>query len=182
VATTGIFVYAMDVVLDPVTRACQLGPGTKRRVAVGVSLLEEKSDAELVFAAEMDHFKAPELTVPMRKLMRDYAVSLKADSSRIKLVDAISFDTDGEQVAFVSAGYQREVHVSDWWHLPRIRLARQRMDISKVPARYCCAGWYRLPLRTVLLEMCKYPVMRFFPGTKKTLQVVVRRIGFRSSW
>ncbi len=121
VTGVGILVYGHS--LDSAGNITQ---STKRRVrkAVAVHGAEDYLHSCVVSAAGYSP-DVPNQTVAMNRQMSDYALSEGAYC--VVELPAATFDTCGEQEVFVAQGYWREVHVTSWWHMPRVIIGRRRL-------------------------------------------------------
>lgn len=127
IVLVGVFAHGL-------TEEGDLSRSTKRRVRGGVRAAERLADQArrertgervvLCFAPDFEPGNKRQ-RVAMRVQMMDYARSLGTLAEIWIDRPATTFITEGEIGAFVEYQAWREVLVSSWWHMPRIKLLRK---------------------------------------------------------
>lgn len=173
--TTGIFVYGFDINPDG-----SLGKGTKRRALLALRLHMFMPNSIIVAAAAVSP-DVPGQTVPMHTLIAEFIVPYQVEP--VHEVPAATFDTTGERAAFLSAGFLREVHVTSWWHMPRVWLGRRSVKTLPHIHKITYAAVLDLPtVRSAGFEVGKLFVTLVLPKSlhNRVSRLIKSRV--RTSW
>ena len=172
---TGIFVYGLELNSDG-----SLGQGTKDRALLALELHRYMPNSIIVAAAGISP-DVPSQTVPMHTLIAEFLATYQV--APVYEIPAVTFDTLGERGAFLSLGVSRKMHVTSWWHMPRVWLGRRSVkSLSPIRTITYAAVWDRPTLRSAGLEVAKLCSILLLP---KSLQNRVARLvksRVRTSW
>lgn len=166
----GIIPYGMDLKKDGA-----IGPRTIGRLRAALRASLEFPTAECVVSASMDPTHSVQ-QVSMGQLMAEWLIAHGVPSDTVRVGMATTFNTEGEQDVGISCRYGHEIHVSSWWHLPRIALMRWRRGITpetKVSYRAC---WDIPPLKGGLLEIGKLFVCLLPQARQQALAKTVKKL------
>jgi hypothetical protein len=173
---TGIFVYGHS--LD---RLGNIKETTRRRVRKAVA--RQHADGSMmtsIVAAAAFSPDLPAQSSPMHRQIADYAIAIGSYS--VCEAPAVTFDTNGEQDVFVSLNFRHEVHITSWWHMPRVIIGRRRRQRSSVVASIVYIPvWDIPPPRSLAFECAKLCTFLLSAATQERLRQFVKS-HVRTSW
>jgi uncharacterized SAM-binding protein YcdF (DUF218 family) len=109
--------------------------------------------------------------IPTRDLAR---VWLKQQGfERVHCIEDHRYSTEGELNSGASVGSPREIHVSSWWHIPRIKILRKRRGIDAVQVEY--ARVWDFPRKSVFQELLKLIAIRFPDNVQRRLKSAAKK-------
>lgn len=167
----GIIPYGMDILEDGT-----MGPGSIGRLQKAYWIYLEYPEAEIVVSVGLDPTQ-PNQTVTLADQQTNWLILQGVPAAAIRVGISKSFNTEGEQDLAISCQYAHEIHVSSWWHLPRIRLMRHRRGV-KPGTKVSYRGRVDIPpLRGGLLEPVKFVTCLLLPESRQqALAIRVKRL------
>ncbi len=164
----GIIPYGMDLETDRT-----LGPRSIRRLRKTLKVYEAFPSAEILVSACVDPTRSGQ-TITMGQLMANWLIANNVPAGAVRVELARTFNTEGEQDAGIACRYEREIHVSAWWHIPRIAAMRLKRGIAPQAVVSYRGAFEIPPLKAGLLEIGKFFAALLLPKTHQ--QALARRV------
>lgn len=112
--------------------------------------------------------------VPTRELAATWLA--QQGFTRVLIVADDGYSTEAELDCGVAVGGRREVHVSSWWHIPRIWILRRRKRpvADGVAVTYACV--WDFPLKSIGKECLKLFAMLFPERVQRRLKAAYQKV------